>query len=53
MLGYYGEVKYFADCVRTNTPPTKCGLDDALEITKVYEAFMQPEGQVVGVNSGQ
>ena len=47
LLGYYGEVKYFADCVRTNTPPAKCGLDDALEITKVFEAFMQPAGQVI------
>jgi len=53
LLGYYGEIKHFADCVRTNTPPTKCGLDDALEITKVYEAFMQREGQVVEVNSEQ
>lgn len=52
MLGYYGEVKYFADCVRANTPPAKAGLGDALEITKVYEAFMQPEGQVVRINPG-
>jgi predicted dehydrogenase len=50
LLGYYGEVKYFADCVREGTPPTKCGLDDALEITKVFEAFMRPEGQLVTVN---
>jgi len=50
MLGYWGEVKYFADCVRTNTPPAKCGLDDALEITKVFEAFMQPAGQLITLN---
>lgn len=43
MLGYYGEVKYFADCVRTNTPPAKCGLEDTLEITKVFEAFLNGE----------
>ena len=49
LLGYYGEVKYFADCVRANTPPAKCGLQDALEITKVYEAFMQPAGQVIRI----
>jgi predicted dehydrogenase len=51
VLGYYGEVKYFADCVRTNTPPAKTGLDDVLEITKVYEAFLRPEGELVVVNS--
>lgn len=50
MLGYWGEVKYFADCVKTNTPPAKCGLDDALEVTKVFEAFMKPAGQVVTIN---
>lgn len=40
LLGYYSEVKYFADCVRSNTPPSKCGLDDALEVTRMFEAFM-------------
>lgn len=50
MLGYYGEVKYFVDCVKKNTSPAKCGLQDTLEITKVFEAFMQPEGQVIVVN---
>ena len=50
LLGYYGEVKYFADCVRANTPPEKCGLEDALEITKIYEAFMKPERQVIILN---
>ncbi len=49
MLGYYGEVKYFADCVRTNTPPAKCGLQDTLNITKVFEAFMQPAGKLLKV----
>ncbi len=43
MLGYYGEVKYFADCVRANTPPAKANLDDALIITKVFEAFLNGE----------
>jgi len=52
MLGYYGEVKYFVDCVRAGAPPAKCGLEDALEITKVFEAFMRPAGEVVVVNAG-
>ena len=50
MLGYYGEIASFVDCVRKNRPPAKCGLQDALEITKVYEAFLQPEGRVIEVN---
>jgi predicted dehydrogenase len=50
LLGYYGEVRYFADCVRSNTKPTKCGLEDALEITKVFEALQQPDRQIVVVN---
>lgn len=51
MLGYYGEVKYFVDCVRANATPAKSGLEDALEITKVFEAFMKPAGQVHVVNA--
>ncbi|MDO8588117.1 MAG: Gfo/Idh/MocA family oxidoreductase [Armatimonadota bacterium] len=47
MLGYYGEVAHFVDCVKQDRPPEKCGLRDALEITKLYEAFLQPEGRVI------
>jgi len=50
MLGYYGEVAHFVECVQKNQPPAKCGLADALEITKVYEAFFEPEGTVIEVN---
>lgn len=49
MLGYYGELAHFVECVKNNRPPAKCGLSDALEVTKVYEAFLQPEGSVVEV----
>lgn len=51
MLGYWGEVQYFVECVKSNTPPVKCGLEDALEITKVFEAFMKPAGQVVTIDA--
>ena len=47
MLGYAGEVRYFARCVQDGTPPAVCGLDDAREVMKVYEAFLQPPGVVV------
>lgn len=52
LLGYYGEVKYFVECVRNNTPPAKCGLEDALEITRVFEAFLQPAGETVLIDRG-
>jgi len=50
MLGYYGEVAHFVECVQKDQPPAKCGLRDALEVTKIYEAFLQPEGQVIEVS---
>jgi predicted dehydrogenase len=49
MLGYFGEVKYFADCVRENKRPEKSWLEDAIEITRVFEAFLEPEGQVIRI----
>jgi predicted dehydrogenase len=47
LLGYVQEVRYFCECVLTGTPPTRAGLDDALEIFKLYEAYRQPEGTVI------
>lgn len=40
LMGYVQQLDYFAQCVLDQRPPTKCGLDDALEITKWLEAFM-------------
>jgi len=52
LLGYAPEVRYFCECVRANTPPTRAGLDDALELMKLYEAYRQPEGTVVILAQG-
>ena len=49
MLGYAPEIIYFSECVLKNTPPTKCGLEAALEVTKLYEAYKNPSGQVVNL----
>lgn len=49
LLGYAGEVRYFAEHVLSGTPPDVGGLDDAREVMRVYEAFLQPPGQVVEV----
>ena len=46
MEGFAGEVNYFAECVLKNEPPAKCGLDYALEITKLYEALCGPSRQI-------
>lgn len=51
LLGYAQEVLYFCECVKTNTPPDRANLDDALELMKLYEAYRHPEGTVVTVNA--
>jgi predicted dehydrogenase len=45
--GFAGEVSYFAECVLKNKAPKKCGLDYALEVTKLYEALCSPSRQVI------
>ena len=50
MLGYAPEIIYFAECVLTNNPPEKSNLETALEVTKLYEAYKNPEGKKLGVN---
>ena len=47
LLGYWGEVDYFARCVRENRRPEKCSLDDAREVMKLYEAFLGREGTTI------
>lgn len=47
--GFVGEVTYFAECVMKNEPPKKCGLDYALEVTKLYEALRGPSRQIIRV----
>ncbi len=49
LLGYAQSVRYFAQCVLANDHPTLCGLEDALQIMKLYEALLQPEGQVISL----
>lgn len=47
LLGYWGEVYHFAECVLNNHPPQKCDLAHALEVMKLYEAFREPPGVVI------
>ena len=49
LLGYAPEIRYFCQCVLDNTPPQVCNLDDALEMLRIYEAYCQPDGQVIHI----
>lgn len=51
LLGYVPEVLEFCQCVLENRPPAVGNLLDALEVLKVYEAYRQPDGQVVAIPS--
>jgi len=46
LLGYYGEVKYFIDCVLAGGPPEKSELKAALAVTQIFEAFRQGQGRL-------
>lgn len=49
MLGYANEIIYFSECVLNNAPPEKSNLETALEITKLYEAYKNSEGQRIEI----
>jgi len=49
VLGYAPEVLYFCDCVLADSPPKRANLSDALEMLRIYEAYRQPDGQVVSL----
>lgn len=50
MLGYAQEVQYFAECVLNNTPPMRAGLDMALEMAKIYQAYLAKDGEETVIN---
>jgi len=52
LLGYAPEVLHFCDCVLKNSAPEVAGLEHALEILKIYEAYRGPDGQVVRIPRG-
>jgi predicted dehydrogenase len=49
LQGYVQEVSLLARCALDDTPPPKAGLDDALEIMKLYEALREPCGQPLAI----
>lgn len=47
LLGYAQEIRHFAECALARTRPEWGGLDAALEVTALYEAFLEGEGRVI------
>lgn len=49
LLGYAPEILHFCESALAGTAPVQGGLDAALEVTKLYEAFRAPEGTVIPI----
>jgi predicted dehydrogenase len=47
--GFYGEMKYFCDCVLDNVRPEQGSLEFASQVMKVYEAALVSGGETVSV----
>ncbi len=47
LLGYYGEVREFAESILEGRPPAKGTLEQAWQVTRVFEAFAEGPGQVI------
>ena len=51
LLGYVNEVRAFCDSVLTNTRPTRAGIRDTWIQVHLYEAFRNPAGKLVELQS--
>ena len=49
LQGFLQEMKYFLDCIIEGKAPERSDLKDALELTKIFEAFNNPSGRLIGV----
>jgi len=45
LLGYYNEINEFARSILENRPPKKGTLDQAWQVTRIFEAFAEGSGQ--------
>jgi len=52
LLGYAQELIAFCECALTGRAPEVAGLDDALELAKIYEAYPDAHGRVVTIPRG-
>jgi len=49
LLGYYGEVNEFARSILENRPPAKGTLEQAWQVTRVFEAFAEGPGKTISL----
>jgi len=49
--GFSRELTYFAECVMSDAPPEKANLEFALHVMRLHDAFMQPEGTLVQIDT--
>ncbi|MHC4715753.1 MAG: Gfo/Idh/MocA family protein, partial [Planctomycetota bacterium] len=49
LLGYYGEVSEFARSVLEDRPPDRGTLAHAWQATRIFEAFAEGPGRVIGL----
>mgnify|MGYP000029445960 CR=1 FL=1 len=51
LLGYAPEIVHFCECVLGGAAPEEGGLDAALAVTQLYEAFAGPEGAILPIGA--
>ena len=49
LLGYYGEVNEFARAVLEKRRPSKCTLEDAWKVTRIFEAFAEGPDKLISL----
>lgn len=49
LLGYYGEVNEFARSILENRPPAKGTLEQARQVTRLFEAFAEGPGKRIAL----
>ena len=47
VLGYAQEILHFCECALADRPPEHATLADAYHLLQIYEAYCQPDGQVI------
>lgn len=49
LLGYYGEINEFARSILEGRPPAKGTLEQAWQVTRIFEAFAEGPGRVISL----
>jgi predicted dehydrogenase len=49
LLGYYNEVNEFARCILDRRPPERGTLEQAWQVTRIFEAFAEGPGEAISL----